>query len=221
MPDRSFARAVAQQHFSQNDPAAWFDVLYKKAEGDQDRIPWVAAHANSSVLEWLHRELPEAAGRSALVVGCGLGEDAEALAQHGFNVTAFDIAPTAIEWARQRWADSRVQYVCADLFNLPSDWTRAFHFVLECYTVQALPPQLRPQTIAAVASLVGDNGRLLVVARARNEQDPPGDMPWPLTEHEIRLFETYGLQMLQLEDYMDREDPPVRRWRALMERTVE
>jgi hypothetical protein len=69
-------------------------------------------------------------------------------------------------------------------------WTHAFEFVLECYTVQALPPELRPHTIAAMTALVGDNGRMLVVSRARNEQEAPGDMP-------------------------------VRRWRALMERTME
>jgi 2-polyprenyl-3-methyl-5-hydroxy-6-metoxy-1,4-benzoquinol methylase len=221
MRDRAFARAVAQEHYRPTDPAAWFEVLYTKAEGDEGRIPWADSHANTSVLEWLERERPQAAGRSAVVVGCGLGEDAEALSHHGFDVTAFDVSPTAIEWAKRRWVDSRVKYVCADLFAAPSEWSRAFDFVLECYTVQALPPERRPQTIAAIASLVRENGRLLVVSRAREEQDALGNMPWPLTEGEVRLFETHGLRMLRLEDYMDREEPPVRRWRALMERTVE
>ena len=221
MRDRAFARSVAQEHYRPGDPTSWFDVLYQRAEGDEQRIPWADSHANTSVIEWLERERPEAAGLRAVVVGCGLGEDAEALAHHGFDVTAFDISPTAIGWAKRRWTDSRVNYICADLFAAPPDWSRAFDFVLECYTMQALPPDVRPQTVAAIAALVRENGRLLVVSRARDEQTPPGDMPWPLTEREVRLFETHGLRMLRLEDYMDREEPPVRRWRALMERTVE
>ena len=221
MPDRSLVRAVVEEHYQPASPASWFDVLYRQAAGNIERIPWADRGLNRNVVEWFERERPEAAGRNAIVVGCGLGQDAEALAQYGFQVTAFDIAPTAIEWAKQRWPESRVNYVCADLLATPAIWHRAFDFVLECYTVQALPAEIRPQTIAAVASLVSDNGRLLLVSRARDEHDPPGDLPWPLTEREVRLFETHSLRMLHLEDYLDREDPPVRRWRALLERTVE
>jgi protein-L-isoaspartate O-methyltransferase len=38
-------------------------------------------------------------GKRALVVGCGLGYDAEFLARLGYAVTGFDVAPTAIERA--------------------------------------------------------------------------------------------------------------------------
>ncbi|MDZ7952448.1 hypothetical protein [Nostoc sp. DedQUE09] len=39
---------------------------------------------------------PFASGQKALVIGCGLGDDAEALAHLGFEVTTFDISPTAM-----------------------------------------------------------------------------------------------------------------------------
>ena len=38
-------------------------------------------------------------------------------------------------------------------------------------------------------------------------------MPWPLTAREVRaLFD--GLELVSFEDYVDDEDPPVRRLRA-------
>jgi hypothetical protein len=62
-------------------------------------VVWLGAHAVS--------------GRS-LKVGAGLGDDAEELARRGLAVTAFDVAPTAIERARRRFPESGVDYVVAD-----------------------------------------------------------------------------------------------------------
>ncbi|WP_313934260.1 MULTISPECIES: hypothetical protein [Nostocaceae] len=40
-----------------------------------------------------------------------MGDDAEAPAKLGFEVTAFDISPTAISWCQQWFPDSSVNYV--------------------------------------------------------------------------------------------------------------
>jgi len=39
-------------------------------------------------------------------------------------------------------------------------------------------------------------------------------MPWPLTKEEMSLFEAHGLKEISFEDFMDSEEPPVRRFRA-------
>lgn len=54
-----------------------------------------------SLVHWLVKNLGE--GLSAVVVGCGLGDDAEALAAAGFAVTAFDVSGSAIAWAKERF----------------------------------------------------------------------------------------------------------------------
>jgi 2-polyprenyl-3-methyl-5-hydroxy-6-metoxy-1,4-benzoquinol methylase len=75
-----------------------------------------AAQPSTFVLDWLpHLPL----GR-ALDVACGLGATAIALAKAGFEVTAIDIAPTALARARAE-ADRRgvgVDWQCADLADL-------------------------------------------------------------------------------------------------------
>jgi SAM-dependent methyltransferase len=52
-------------------------------------------------------------GRRALVVGCGLGADAEYLAGLGFATTGFDISEAAIRIAQQRHPGSPVHYLVA------------------------------------------------------------------------------------------------------------
>jgi hypothetical protein len=43
-------------------------------------------------------------------------------------------------------------------------------------------------------------------------------MPWPLTRAEVEAIATPELRQLSFEDFLDREDPPVRRLRALFRR---
>lgn len=43
-------------------------------------IPWAQQDGNLLLVEWLARNHCDGAGKRALVVGCGLGDDAEVLA---------------------------------------------------------------------------------------------------------------------------------------------
>ncbi len=89
-----------------------------------------------------------ARAQAALVVGAAYGVDAEYLASRGFDVTAFDVAPSAVRGAQERYPDSPVHYVVADLLDPPRAWAEAFPFVYESLTVQSLPDAVRPQAIA-------------------------------------------------------------------------
>jgi hypothetical protein len=90
--------------------------------------------------------------------------------------------------------------------------------VLESYTLQVLPPALRAEAIRFVASFVAPGGTLLVITRGREPNDPEGKMPWPLTTKELGLFQTHGLKEISFEDYIENEDPPVRRFRVTYRR---
>ena len=56
---------------------------------------------------------------SACLAGCGTGADAVYLVKHGFEVTAVDSSPTAIERARVRaeQEDALPRFVLADIFE--------------------------------------------------------------------------------------------------------
>jgi len=161
------------------------------------------------------REAP-LAGLRALDVGCGLGDNAEALAAAGARTTAFDLSQKAIDWAKRRFPDSRVVYRAADLFAAPAEWRESFDLVHECYTLQALPADLIPRAAEALASFVAPGGRLLVIARACANAAAPAGPPWPLSRQSIGALAMDGLELANVEQI----EPPGEKlhWRALYRR---
>jgi len=218
---RARARELASAFLSRGDARGWFDALYAEAEGDAERIPWADLIPNPHLVSWLNENHTRDEGRRALLAGCGLGDDAELLAARKFHVTAFDISAEAIKWCKRRYPDSIVNYVVADLFELPAEWREAFHFVVEVNTLQVLPSQLRPAAISAMVNCVTPGGTSLVIARGRAPDDDPGSMPWPLTKGDLEPFVQSGLKLISFEDFFDQEDPPVRRFRIQYRKPIE
>lgn len=215
---RALARGICYEHLERNDPTGWFEVLYQRTTETPELIPWADLEPNPNMMAWLDEYDVAGQGRPALKVGCGLGDDAEALAARGFAVTAFDIAPTAIDWCRRRFVDSAVDYRCADLFDPPAAWQGAFDLVIEAYTLQVLPPELRGPAAERIAGFVAPGGTLLVVCRGREPGEPEGKMPWFLLRQELGAFTAAGLEVVEWRDYVDLEDPPVRRFRVTYRR---
>ena len=189
-------KQLATQAIEDSNPTAWFDVLYSQSQGDVTQIPWAKLTAHPYLQDWLTTNNPQGQGKSALVIGCGLGDDAEALATRGFQVTAFDISPTAINWCQQRFPNSCVKYVVADLLALPSQWEQAFDLVVEIRNIQALPLNIRSTVITSVASVVAPAGTLLLINRFRETEVEPDGPPWPLSSSELAQFTQLGLQEL-------------------------
>jgi len=216
--DRRRARELASEYVGKGDPTGWFEVLYQEAEKGKSVLPWADRGANPGLTEFWAKHPLEAAGKTALVIGCGLGDDAEQLAVWGFATTAFDISETAIRTAKKRFPQSAVHYQTADLFQPPAEWRHRFDFVFEANTIQALPVAVRSSAIQSISAFVGPAGKLLAIVRGREPQEPAGELPWPLTRAELDEFVRAGLHEESFETYFDSEDPPARRFRALYSR---
>ena len=210
---RARTRALAEEYLEKGDATGWFDALYREAAGDSGRVPWADLEPNRFFVRHAEQTGLRGDDRTALVVGCGLGDDARYLHDLGFRVTAFDISPAAIEWARKLHAETDIRFVTADLFNPPKEWYQAFDYVLEVYTIQPLPLEMRPRTIDAIANFVKfPAGRLTVVARGREDDEAPAELPWPLSRRDLSRFEANGLEQIHFEEMWDEEEPPVRRF---------
>lgn len=196
----------------------WFEDIYEEGLNGGARPPWSGMEPSRWLTRWEHEAVKSGAGRSALVVGCGLGDDAEWLAQQGFETTAFDIAPSAIKWARQRFSESKVNYLIADLFHPSQDWIGAFDFVFESRTIQALPPELNPKSVEAVSRLVAPGGHLLVVCLGRPKIIEIQGPPWPLTREDIDTFQQHELREMSFEEFNTDQHTPVQRWRIHYQR---
>ncbi|MCB1025443.1 MAG: class I SAM-dependent methyltransferase, partial [Acidobacteria bacterium] len=122
---RERMKAVANEYLEKGDLYGWFDAVYRETEDDSEQIPWVDMEPNRYFIEWNETAKLEGNGRSALVVGCGLGDEAKFLDEIGFDVTAFDVSEKAIEIAKKLHADTGIKFVTADLFDPPKEWSRA------------------------------------------------------------------------------------------------
>lgn len=180
-----------------------FEEIYAQAGADLASIPWASLTPNPALVAWLDRHPAAGEAAAALVVACGLGDDAEELARRGHAVTAFDVSPTAIEQCRKRFPDSAVRYVVADLFELPAAWSESFDLVIEIRTLQSLAPDRRRTAAEAIAGTVAPGGRLFVRTAAREPDEPLSSRPWPLTRRELDAFTGAGLTELEL-----RDEPP-------------
>ena len=204
------AHKLYADSIERGEATGWFEPIYASAHGDAEKVPWADEKPNPWLLEWIEQQMPPKPGTNAVVSGCGLGDDAEELARRGYDVVGFDISPTAIEWAKQRFPETSVQYRVGDLFDLPSSMVSAFDFVFEAYTLQALPVAVRGVAISAVASLVAPGGELLCVMRGTNGDDPGEGPPWPLMRSEMVGMEAAGLIVDTWDEFMDGAIP---RWR--------
>ena len=160
-----------QKRFSiqEEQPSDWFEPLYSSSSKDGGGVPWANMKTHPSFANWLGQNPQDGEGKLALVVGCGMGDDAIELEALGFHVTAFDVSATAIEFCKERFPQSKVDFEQADLLEDQPRWHRKFDFVLEIFTVQALPPKYERELIQNISDFVAPGGQLLVVAEVSRE----------------------------------------------------
>jgi SAM-dependent methyltransferase len=165
---------------SDND---WWDRRYR-----EESTPWDLGEPAGPLLEVLDTLEIRPPAR-VLVPGCGRGHDAIALARRGFEVTAFDFAPSAVADARalSRAAGQEVLFLQADLFQLPKDWQSQFDLLFEHTCLVVLDPARRQAYVRIVHGLLAESRHLLGLffpVRAIGESGPP----FPITEHDIDSF---------------------------------
>jgi ubiquinone/menaquinone biosynthesis C-methylase UbiE len=180
---------------AEGDPTGWFDRLYAAGSDGHVAMPWDRTEPHPLLVQWAQARDLAGVGRRAIVVGSGLGADAEHVANLGFDTVAFDISETAKRIARERFPRSAVHYVTADLLDLAEEWLRSFDLVVEIITVQALPDPPRRQAIVNVGRLVAPKGI-----------------------EEIEAFGTDGLQATEVEMVSPTGGSTDLRWRAQLER---
>ena len=118
-----------------------YSSFYRKAKRPED-LPW----HREELPEWLSRAVTERSrpGRF-LDLGCGTGVFSAQLAQKGYDVTAVDFTPEALQMAeaRARAAGVKVNFLNADV--LTWEGAGAFDLVLDSGCLHSLDPLDRPR----------------------------------------------------------------------------
>lgn len=188
-------RVLARASLAEGNPTGWFEQLYTAAARGEAEVPWTRNVPNADLAAWVR----PGEGRRALVVGSALGDDAELLSSAGWAVTAFDVAPTAVEAARARFPQSTVDYVVADLLKPPGEWHHAFDLVVEIINIQAMPRDFRPAAITSLAGFLAPGGTAVVSEVAEENVTPEPGPPWPFSRAEIESVAQDGVRLVSLE----------------------
>ncbi|MBB2503502.1 class I SAM-dependent methyltransferase [Amycolatopsis echigonensis] len=201
-PDEE-ARRRAGLALANGDPTGWFEPLYAAAEAGEAVLPWYRGEPSPELAAWV-AERP-GNGRRALVVGCGMADDAELLAAAGYETSAFDVSPSAIKAVLNRFPDTVVSYRTADLLTPPAEFHYAFDLVVEIMTVQSMPKDAHDPAIASVSGFVAPGGTLVVGAVAEENIDLAtwSGPPWPLSKAEVESFARDGVTLTSLERVRD------------------
>ena len=144
---------------------------WDSAYRNKRRPPWDKGRP-STELRKLVEEGVLRPGR-AVELGCGTGTNAVYLASHGFDVTAIDIAPTALNRAREKAgkAEMKVHWVLADVLAIPELGTFDFIFDRGCYHGVRRTGVAR--YVETLRRLSRPGTRFLVLAGNANEPPPP------------------------------------------------
>lgn len=202
-------QAMVRDFQNRDDPLGWFDSIYSDAEGDHNAVFWADLAPSPYLVKWLQNNPIEDKNKKAIAIGCGVGDDAEVMAAYGYEVTAFDIAPTAIDLCKNRYKESNVHYLVADLFEYPEEWIEGYDLVYECNTIQVLPGKYRKQAMDAMVSLMAKGSTLLVSCRSRESGEQEDVIPLPLDKKEIDGFVHSGLKEESFLAYDDDQIPSV------------
>jgi len=155
--------------------------------------PWDHGRPAPPFAEFVERAGPPQG--DLLVPGCGSGHDVRYFAELGARVTGLDIAPTAVEVARQRNSHPNAEYQCGDFLNLEPRWHGRFDWVAEHTCLCALPPACWPAYRDAVRRALRPGGRFLVIFY-RRPHDPEGP-PFGITAEQIGELFDAGFTLLE------------------------
>ena len=113
----------------------------------------------------------------ALDIGCGTGDHAVNLARRGWDVTAVDLVPRALDAARAKAATAGVPLRCerADVTAMADAVGRDYAFLLDVGCFHGLKPKGRPRYAEQVQLVSGPGSTMLMLAF-----EPGRRLPGPL-----------------------------------------
>jgi methyl halide transferase len=174
------------------------DVEHWQKRYLEGETPWDTGQPSNELVRVLREE--RIAPCRALELGCGTGTNSVWLARQGFDVTAVDLAPLAIDRAeaRAREAGVQVRFVAADVLD-PPDLGEPFPFFFDrgCYhVVRRVDVGRFGRTLERVTA-PGSVG--LVLAGNAREPHTPG--PPVVSEEEIRAELGRAFEIVRLREF--------------------
>lgn len=149
--------------------------------------PWDLGRPQPAIVRLVEQH---AFAGTVLDAGCGTGEHALYLASHGYDALGIDVAPTAIERARQKAARRQIaaSFLVADALQLES-LGRTFDSVLDVGLFHTFDDQERTAYVESLASVTRPGSVLHLLCFS--DATPGDEGPRRVTQAELRsAFDT-------------------------------
>ncbi len=144
-------------------------------------MPWEKGAPSPGLVDFLKAN-PDLKRGTVCVPGCGTGHDVRAWAEAGFEVTGFDLAPSAVRLAAERIqaAGLTAKIQLADF--LKDDPPFRFDWIFEHTLFCAIQPAQRDDYVQAVLRWLKPKGTYLAVNYLIPDKDGP---PFGTTREEV------------------------------------
>lgn len=144
-------------------------------------MPWEKGEASPGLVDFLAAH-PELQRGTVCVPGCGSGHDVRAWARAGFDAFGYDLAPSAVELAREGTAKAGLKAVIEQRDFLKDEAPRRFDWVFEHTLFCAINPGERDEYVQAVLRWLKPDGDYLAVNYLIPDEDGP---PFGTTREEL------------------------------------
>jgi len=149
-----------------------WEELYQQGDTGWDR-----GMSSPALQHWLNHGLTSK--QNILIPGCGRGHEVIELAQLGFQVTALDLAPSAIAALKQSLLQENLHatVICNDLFSYQAEQT--FDAIYEQTCLCALPLEQRQAYANQIFNWLKPEGKLYFSMMQTGEpHGPPYHCDW-------------------------------------------
>jgi ubiquinone/menaquinone biosynthesis C-methylase UbiE len=147
-----------------------YDAQYRRLR--EAGLPGWAGHQHernlsklAQTLDRLERDgiLPSPPAR-LLELGCGTGMSSFLMAQKGYKISGIDIAATAVDWARERFAAAGLtgSFHHGDVCSMPFFETASFDIVFDGACLHCLIGEDRKRCLAEVRRILRPSGVFIV-----------------------------------------------------------
>lgn len=165
--------------FAHRDPkqAGFWDERFKRGF-----TPWNHGAVPQALIDYAKRDTQK---QTCLIPGCGHAHELDFLLQLGWNVTAIDFSPAAVDAARALFPTQAEHIVQADFFQFTPE--SPVTLIYERAFLCALPPAMRQQVVARWAELLPAKGS--VVGFFFVDDDPTASKkgpPFRITSSELQ-----------------------------------
>ncbi|MEY2407900.1 MAG: methyl halide transferase [Verrucomicrobiota bacterium] len=152
-----------------------------EAHYQSGEMPWEKGAPSPGLVDFLdaHPELPRG---TVAVPGCGLGHDVREWARAKFDVSGFDLAPSAVRVSGLRSVEAGVQARFSQCDFLVDPPPQAFDWLFEHTLFCAIDPQRRDDYVQALLRWLKPDGQFLAVHYMLREGEGP---PYGVSQQEL------------------------------------